>query len=193
MRLWILSDMHVERGIEDIAAAAPEFDVFVCCGDVFTADIDMAIEMVASIAQGKPAVFVAGNHEWAGGVLEVVAYKGQVAAEKHGVYWLELDTVEIGGIRFAGATLWTPNDARFAPSVGALARAEADVIVTHFPPPPVIILPTLREGGLWIYGHHHGHSDRTIAGRRLVRNAGYEGEAVDGEPVRPDYVVEIAP
>ncbi|MBX9846121.1 MAG: metallophosphoesterase [Xanthobacteraceae bacterium] len=183
--------MHAERGVEDIAVNAPQFDVFVCAGDVTTSDIDMSIEMVAAIARGKPSVFVAGNHEWAGAPLEVVAYKGQVAAEKHGVNWLELDAVEIGGVRFAGATLWTPEDARYTSSAAALAVAGADVIVTHFPPSPGIILPTLREGGIWIYGHHHGFSDRMIGSRRLIRNAGFEGEQVDGEPVRMNFVVEF--
>ncbi|MBX9830213.1 MAG: metallophosphoesterase [Xanthobacteraceae bacterium] len=134
MRLWILSDVHADR-IEDIAVNAPDFDVFVCAGDVTTSDIDMSIEMVASIARGKPSVFVAGNHEWAGGLPDLVAYKGRVAAKRHGVRWLELDAVEIGDVRFAGATLWTPGDARHLPSAAALAAAEADVIVTHFPPP----------------------------------------------------------
>jgi len=193
MKLWILSDMHADRGIDDIAVTPPEFDAFVCAGDVRTSDIDMSIEMVAWLASGKPAVFAAGNHEWAGAPPEVVAYKGQAAAKRHGVHWLERDSVKFAGVRFAGATLWTPDDARFAASAAALRAAKAEVIVTHFPPSPGIILPTLKEGGLWIYGHHHGHSDRTIAGRRLIRNAGHEGEAVDGEQVQPAFVVEFEP
>lgn len=191
MKLWILSDMHADRGIDDIAVTPPEFDAFVCAGDVRTSDIDMSIEMVAWLARGKPAIFAAGNHEWAGAPPEVVAYKGQVAAERYGVHWLELDTIEIVGVRFAGATLWTPQDARFAPSVGALARADADVIVTHFPPPPAVFAATLKQCGIWVHGHHHGFADRMIGSRRLIRNAGFEGEQVDGEPVRMNYVVEF--
>lgn len=192
MKLWILSDMHVERGVEEIAAAAPDFDVFVCAGDVVTADIDLSIEMVATIAQGKPTVFVAGNHEWMGAPLEVVAYKGRVVAEKHGVHWLELDAVEIDGVRFAGATLWTPLDVRFGPSVMALSQARADVIVTHFPP-SFPMRTTLGGARLWICGHHHGFADVAAPdGRRLIRNAlGYPGERIDGEQARQNYVVEF--
>ena len=66
------------------------------------------------------------------------------------------------------------------------------MIVTHFEPPAVLLAKSRAR--LWIYDHHHGHFDGTIAGRRLVRNAlGYPGEPVDTEPARQDYVVEVEP
>lgn len=193
MKLWILSDIHTDRGIEDIAVCAPPFDVFVCAGDVVTGDISLSIEMVAAIARGKPAIFVAGNHEWMTAVtIEETLELGHAAAARHGVNFLECDSVEIGGVRFAGATLWTPDDVRYTPSSAALAVAGADIVVTHFEPSPGIILPTLTAGGVWIYGHHHGHSNRLVAGRRLIRNAyGYLLEQVDDAAARPDYVVEV--
>lgn len=193
MKLWVLSDMHADRGIGDIAVHAPDFDIFVCAGDVLSDDIGLSIEMVAAIAAGKPAVFVAGNHEWRG-IPDKVVYDGRAAADKHGVNWLELDAVEIGGIRFAGATLWTPEDVRFAPSVMALARANADVVVTHFPPAENDLRFALPAGGTWVCGHHHGFEDYAVAGRRVVRNAlGYGAgeELVDSLPAREDFVVEI--
>lgn len=191
MKLWILSDLHDDRGLLDIERPA-DFDVFVCAGDCLTGDIEGSIERTAELAGGKPAVFAAGNHEWAGGPLEVVAYKGRAAAEKHDVHWLELDTVEIGVARFAGATLWTPDDVRHGASAGFLRQANADVVVTHFEPAPEVLFDVLPSGGLWVHGHHHGFMDRTLGSRRIVRNAlGYGGEVVDGEPARPGYVVEF--
>ena len=97
MKLWILSDLHADRGVGDIAVHAPEFDVFVCAGDVVSGDIAMSIEMVAALARGKPAVFVAGNHEWMSPIDAVLEY-GRAAAAKHGIHWLELDTIDIGGV-----------------------------------------------------------------------------------------------
>jgi Icc-related predicted phosphoesterase len=195
VKLWVLSDLHADSGSLAIGANPPAFDVFVCAGDVVTGDIAMAIELVAAIARGKPAVFTAGNHEWMSPIDAVLEY-GRAAAEKHGVHWLELDTVEIGGVRFAGATLWTPLDVRYRTSVKSLQKANADVVVTHFPPEPDIILPSLAAGGIWIYGHHHGFSDRTLAGRRLIRNAvgyGAAEDLIDSEPPRADFTAEIGP
>ena len=48
MKLWILSDLHCDRGVGDIAVHTPEFDVLVCAGDVVSGDISMSIEMVAA-------------------------------------------------------------------------------------------------------------------------------------------------
>ena len=104
--------------------------------------------------------------------------------------------MEIRGVRFAGATLWAPEDARFAPSVKALARANADVVVTHFPPPEKTVRFALPAGGIWICGHHHGFEDYTVAGRRVVRNAlGYGAgeELIDSQPACRDFIVEIGP
>ncbi len=194
MKLWILSDLHADRGIEDIGANPPDFDVFVCAGDVLTGDIAGSIEMVAAIARGRPAAFVAGNHEWMSlSDLVKVLTMGRAAAARHRVTFLECDTVEIGGVRFAGATLWTAEDVRFASSAAALQAAKADVVVTHFEPTADLLV---RSGAkLWVYGHLHGFMDRTVGSRRLVRNAlGYPLQVHPVEEMpRPDYVVEIEP
>jgi 3',5'-cyclic AMP phosphodiesterase CpdA len=170
----------------------PAFDVLVVAGDVSDL-ITRSIRMVSALAAGKPAVFVAGNHEWWAGP-ETIAEKrdaAQFAAQKHRVHFLEGDAVDIAGVRFAGATLWTPDDLRFVPSVIALAAARADVIVTHFEPTPAMIAQV--GGELWIYGHHYGHGYRRLGDRRTVRNAiGYAHEALyDGLPAIPDYTIEI--
>lgn len=194
MKLWILSDLHADSGSVAIGTNPPSFDVFVCAGDVVTGDIAMSIEMVAALAREKPAVFIAGNHEWMSPIDAVLEY-GRAAAAKHGIHWLELDTIDIGGVRFAGATMWTPLDARYRPSIKRLQKANADVIVTHFPPQETDVRFALPAGGLWICGHHHGFEDYIVAGRRVVRNAlgyGPAEDLVDSEPAREDCTVEIA-
>jgi predicted MPP superfamily phosphohydrolase len=194
MRLWIVSDPHMEmRSLWPMPPALPDFDVLVVAGDVWNGEIERSIAMVAALAAGKPAVFVGGNHEWWHRSIEETLKRGYAAAREYGVYWLEIDTCEIGGVRFAGATLWTPDDVRFLPSMRALAQSNADVVVTHYQPPPRFL--DLCRPRLWVYGHHHGFSDRTMGGTRWIRNAiGFPGEdpAAEGEQLaRLDYVVEI--
>ena len=191
MKLWAISDWHMEQRIV-FDPPRPAFDVLVVAGDVSDL-ITRSIRMVSALAAGKPAVFVAGNHEWWAGP-ETIAEKrdaAQFAAQKHSVHFLEGDAVDIAGVRFAGATLWTPDDARFVPSVRSLAAARADVIVTHFEPTPAMM--TQVGGALWIYGHHHGHGYRRLGDRRIVRNAlGYAHEPLyDGLPAFPDYTIEV--
>jgi 3',5'-cyclic AMP phosphodiesterase CpdA len=62
VRLWVLSDWHMERRIT-FDPPRPAFDVLVVAGDVSNR-LEEAIRMVAALAAGKPAIFVAGNHEW---------------------------------------------------------------------------------------------------------------------------------
>jgi hypothetical protein len=114
------------------------------------------------IADGMPCVYVAGNHEVAAAANDpVMASAASVVAAEYGVTWLENTAAEIGGVRFAGATLWEHGDLRHQPSVEALQGA--DVIVTRYPPVPSFSFKVLPEGGLWISGHHHGPRDITVA------------------------------
>lgn len=192
MKMWILSDWHMETRLA-FEPPRPDFDVLVAAGDVDDS-IAAAIRMVAALAAGKPAVFVAGNHEWHGGpqTFEEKLASGRAAAHRYGVNFLEGDTCKIESVRFAGATLWTVSDRRFLPSAVALTKASADVIVTHFEPPASIIKPVLPTSGVWVYGHHHGHSVHPLADRTLIRNAlGYANELIDGPAADASFVYEI--
>ena len=76
MRLWVLSDWHMEQRIV-FDPPRPAFDVLVVAGDVSDL-ITRSIRMVSALAAGKPAVFVAGNHEWWAGP-ETIAEKRDAA------------------------------------------------------------------------------------------------------------------
>jgi predicted phosphodiesterase len=189
MKLWILSDWHLETRLS-FAAPRPDFDVLGAADD----SIEHAIQAVVMLADAKPATVVAGNHEWNSDrrALEEKLVAAHDSARRYGINFLECDVCDIGGVRFAGATLWTPLDRRFLPSAVALTKAGADVVVTHFEPPPTLPMPALPDSGVWVYGHHHGHSLRRLGGRTLIRNAlGYANEPVDWPPAIPDYVFEI--
>jgi predicted phosphodiesterase len=190
MKLWCLSDLHDDRGLLNIERPA-EFDVLVCAGDLLTGDIAGSIEMVARLAAGRDSVFVAGNHEWMSAAdKDEVVEEALATALREGVRFLECDSTVVGVTRFAGATLWEPADPRFEASVAALMRAKADVVVTHFEPPPSIW--TAAGAKVWIYGHVHGFSDRMIGHNRLVRNAlGQVHENIVGEPAKDGLVIEI--
>lgn len=50
---------------------------------------------------------MAGNHEFYGHAMEAKRVQMQELAAQHNVYYLENQSVVIGGVRFLGATLWT--------------------------------------------------------------------------------------
>ncbi|MEN3168777.1 metallophosphoesterase [Gluconobacter sp. OJB] len=64
-RLWVLSDLHLEAvpfpdGYDPVR---PEFDVLVAAGDLWRGEPEKAVATLNRLAGGRPAVFVAGNHE----------------------------------------------------------------------------------------------------------------------------------
>jgi len=70
-RLWVLSDLHLEAvpfpdGYDPIR---PEFDVLVAAGDLWRGEPEKAVATLNRLAGGRPAVFVAGNHEAWGMIL----------------------------------------------------------------------------------------------------------------------------
>lgn len=62
MRIWILSDLHLEQSSWDLPDPRPDYDVLVAAGDIhFATD---AVRWLADRAGGKPVIYVTGNHEW---------------------------------------------------------------------------------------------------------------------------------
>lgn len=78
-------------------------DVVVAAGD-----IDLGANGVDWLKRsGKPTVYVAGNHEYYGGEVSTVQDQIRAACIDSEVHFLECDSVELSGVRFLGATLWT--------------------------------------------------------------------------------------
>jgi predicted phosphodiesterase len=105
MRLWILSDLHIEQSCWELPTSKPDFDVLVAAGDIHAAS--QAVRWLADRADGRPVIYVPGNHEWYDKVLPREAAKARSAAAKLGVHFLMDATAVIGDVRFLGATLWT--------------------------------------------------------------------------------------
>lgn len=107
-RLWILSDLHLETSPypQSYHPRTPDCDVLVVAGDVFQGDASRALRIVAQLADGRPSVFVMGNHEYWNGAVPADLEPARDEAARLGVTLLEGDEAEIGGLRFLGGTLW---------------------------------------------------------------------------------------
>lgn len=106
MRLWILSDLHLEAGIPDLHSV--EVDVVVLAGD--TAKGELGLEWARWRFPDTPVVYVLGNHEYYGQVFPGLAEELKRKAEGSHVHVLEREAVHVGGVEFLGCTLWTDQD-----------------------------------------------------------------------------------
>lgn len=101
MKLHILTDLHIEFG--DFTPPQTDADVVVLAGD-----IGLGLSGLRWAAQrfpDRPVIYVAGNHEFYRHDIRLLE---QLRADAPGnVHFLENDSVEIDGVRFLGATLWT--------------------------------------------------------------------------------------
>lgn len=110
MKLHILSDLHLEFGGWD--APVTDADVIVLAGDIgsHTHGLDWAVAQPAFA--GKPILYVAGNHEFYGAELlglrkQIHLKAADLQAAGHRIHVLDNAAMEIDGVRFLGATLWT--------------------------------------------------------------------------------------
>jgi 3',5'-cyclic AMP phosphodiesterase CpdA len=107
-RLWVMSDLHLEAVPypEAFRPVRPAFDVLVVAGDVWEGDSRRALETVAALADGRPAVFVMGNHEPWHGKYQRERDVARRAAKRLGVVLLDDSETKVAGLRFVGGTLW---------------------------------------------------------------------------------------
>ena len=204
MRLWILSDLHIESCRWDVPDPRPDYDVLIAAGDIHN-PASAGVEWLAERAAGKPVIYVPGNHEWyAGGgerPMDREASRAEQLAREAGVTWLMDDTAIIGGVRFIGATLWTDyalygdvrmgmraarvglNDHRmiYTKAVGAAFSPE-DARALH-EQSLAFIKQTVAEpfdGATVIVTHHLPHP-KSIAPRFL------------GDPLNPAFCSDLSP
>lgn len=108
MNIWILSDLHLEYADLRRPLAIPDADVCVMAGDLCRAPANGVHWLAKHIAHAMPCVYVAGNHEFYKGSIKEGLEDGKASAAGFpDVHFLENDQVNIGGVRFLGATLWT--------------------------------------------------------------------------------------
>jgi predicted phosphodiesterase len=110
--LWILSDLHLEltRGWDLPAAdARPRFDVLVVAGDLIPR-MERGVKWLRERVPDRPVTYIAGNHEGYGCDIDRTIEKAKEAAAGTSIHVLQNESVLIGDVTFAGATLWTDFD-----------------------------------------------------------------------------------
>lgn len=109
MKLWIVSDLHLEltRGW-DLPSAddRPDFDVMVVAGDLVPR-MERGVRWLLERVTDRQVIYVAGNHESYGTDIDRTVEKAMMAAEGTNVHVLHDRTISIDEVTFAGATLWT--------------------------------------------------------------------------------------
>ncbi|WFT94403.1 metallophosphoesterase [Bradyrhizobium barranii] len=109
MRLWIMSDIHLEltRGWDLPAGdARPEFDVMIVAGDLIPR-AERGVRWLLDRVPDRPVIYVMGNHESYGQDIDINLEKAKEAALGTNIHVLENETVRFGGVTFACCTLWT--------------------------------------------------------------------------------------
>jgi predicted phosphohydrolase len=112
MRIALLSDIHAEfyKDQPDWLPPLPDnIDVLVLAGDIAIGKaLTDVVERISTSLPDTEIVLVAGNHEFYRQPRQQTLdyYRQSFAAHKR-IHFLENDYVDIGELRFVGATLWT--------------------------------------------------------------------------------------
>jgi len=103
MRLHVFSDLHLE--VAPYRPSSPSADAVVVAGDV---DAGAAgLEWLRRAFPHSRIVFVPGNHEYYAGEFGACREAMHRAAAVLEIDLLDDAALELGGVRFVGATLWT--------------------------------------------------------------------------------------
>lgn len=104
MRLRVLSDLHLEYASLDHLPDV-ESDCVVLAGDIHVGT--NGVTWAKETFKNQPVIYVPGNHEYYYGEAEQTLSDMRDAAKGSNVRVLDKEVIEIGGVRFIGATLWT--------------------------------------------------------------------------------------
>jgi predicted phosphodiesterase len=103
VKIRIHSDLHLE--FLDWRPPTVEADVVVLAGDIDKGA--RGVEWARRRFPDSPVIYVPGNHEFYGGELHAVLQVLHDAARRFDVQLLDATQLNIAGVRFLGATLWT--------------------------------------------------------------------------------------
>jgi predicted phosphodiesterase len=160
MKIWALSDLHVDAVPALDLGDHPECDVIIMAGDLCDGDYDPTSWLLSTFTDDERArlVYVPGNHDSYGIGLTSLPDRLQSLRDETGIVTLDRETVEIGGNRIVGCTMWSPLAPALDDAGGDLTAipdfdghawraahdrdrtwleetvAEGDVVVTHHAP-----------------------------------------------------------
>lgn len=108
MKIWLLSDIHLEFSDWAPPKKRPAHDVVVIAGDLVP-NMETGVEWIVEHGlNAKPVIYIAGNHEHYGQSKSVNLVRGTAAAAAHeNIHVLQDQEVIINGVRFLACTLWT--------------------------------------------------------------------------------------
>ena len=107
MRIQYASDLHIEFGSRPLCKEDIKGDVLVLAGDI-AGKPKKLLQYLHSLAGRAPILYVMGNHEFYGHDFAMDLWRYQKAVESQtGVHFLENRSLEIGGVRYLGCTLWS--------------------------------------------------------------------------------------
>jgi Icc-related predicted phosphoesterase len=111
MRVGYVSDLHLDHGYvwpEDLLGSDTDYDVIVVAGDLHSKARGALFLNELSDISGAKVVFVPGNHDYWGVTLRSnEPFKFRDGEPNANVFILDKDSIEIDGVMFIGATLWT--------------------------------------------------------------------------------------
>jgi Icc-related predicted phosphoesterase len=103
MKLHILCDLHIEFGDFEVPDVGAE--VVILAGDIHVKK--RGLQWIFDQKFGIPVLYVLGNHEFYGEKFPGLINRLKRDSEGTNVRILENDSVNIGGYRFFGCTLWS--------------------------------------------------------------------------------------
>ncbi len=103
MKVQIISDLHQEFGITEVDFKQADLVIF--AGDTNLGI--KGIEWIKKQIKNTPVIYILGNHEYYKGSYPKTLNKIREAATDSNIFVLENESLELEGIRFHGATLWT--------------------------------------------------------------------------------------
>lgn len=123
-KFLVFSDLHLGYNRAAPVVTVPDdVDAVIVAGDI-KAPVQRSMAWLdAEVAsQGRPVIFVAGNHEHYSQSYEASTASGRVAQASHrGVHWLENEAVVFGDVRILGCTLWTDYDLHHSVAISMVA------------------------------------------------------------------------
>ena len=128
--LQIMSDLHLElmRGPR-YTPTKTAADVVILAGDIHNGT--RAIDWARAQFPAQEVIYVAGNHEYYGQVWAATLPALRQRAAALGVHFLDQDCVELFGVRFLGATLWTDFDL-YGPALRDRCMREAAIFMNDY-------------------------------------------------------------
>lgn len=114
MKIWVLSDLHIDRNPDLDLGPHPECEVIAMAGDLCDGGFDPTPWLLGEFSDDERArmIFVPGNHEY----YDIGTAAGEVRVRQlqadTGIILLQRDTVEVDGVRFVGCTMWSPLEER---------------------------------------------------------------------------------